>query len=396
MKILILLTISSLLLFSCGRKEEIKQEGVVYTCSMDPQVMSDKPGNCPICGITLTTVKMSSTEDSGDLVLSDLQIQLGNIRVDTIRESNIGHELEFTGILNLNTSQTVSVSARVMGRIEKLFVKTIGDYVLKGAPLYEMYSEELNNAKQEYIAALQRRALFKEQDLIDFEDLIQGAGNKLRLWGMNDAQIKALEREKQAPVRTIFFSTESGYITSLGVSEGGYVMEGGTIIELANLSTVWTETQVYSSQLYQIPQNATASVHVSGIKNDLKGKVEFADPEIATNKRINLLRIVIPNKENKLKPGMAALVRVQTANRNSLTLPTDAIIREANGATVWLQTGPNKYRSKMVTTGIESNGFTEITSGLKPGDIVATSGVYLLHSEFIFKRGADPMSGHNH
>ena len=77
-------------------------------------------------------------------------------------------------------------------------------------------------------------------------------------------------------------------------------------------------------------------------------------------------------------------------------LPTDAVIREKQGATVWLKTGVNSFRSQMVTTGIENNGVIEITHGLKAGDVVVVSGTYLLHSEYVFKRGADPMIGHNH
>ena len=77
-------------------------------------------------------------------------------------------------------------------------------------------------------------------------------------------------------------------------------------------------------------------------------------------------------------------------------MPTDAIIQEAHAAIVWLQTGPHTFRSKMVTTGLESDGITEVTSGLQPGDVVVVSGTYLLHSEFIFKRGTDPMAGHGH
>ena len=93
---------------------------------------------------------------------------------------------------------------------------------------------------------------------------------------------------------------------------------------------------------------------------------------------------------------MSAIVKVQTASRHSLTLPTDAIIREANAAIVWVQTGKNKFKSRMVTTGLESDGLTEIQAGLTPGDIVVVSGTYLLHSEYTFKRGSDPMAGHNH
>ena len=84
------------------------------------------------------------------------------------------------------------------------------------------------------------------------------------------------------------------------------------------------------------------------------------------------------------------------ANHNNLALPTDAIIRDSRGNTVWLQTAGNKFKSQMVTTGLEGGGMVEITSGLKDGDRVVVSGAYLLHSEFVFKRGADPMATHNH
>lgn len=388
--------LSLILLASCGGKKVAKDSDVFYTCSMDPQVVSDKPGNCPICGMPLTAVKRSSVVNADDIELSDQQIQLGNIRTDTIAKSNIGNTTELTGTLNINAAQTASISARVMGRIERLYVKTTGNYIAKGSPVFEIYSEELNNAKQEYISALQRRSLFDEQSVIDFDQLIKSARNKLRLWGMTENQIKALETQKQAPLTTTYYSTESGYVTSVNVTEGGYIMEGGLVLQLANLSTLWAEAQVYTSQMYRIPRGALATVEVPGATEPIRGHIEFANPEVPTDTRINLLRVVVPNSGNKLRPGMSAIVRVQTASRNSLTLPTDAIIREANAAIVWVQTGKNKYKSRMVTTGLESDGVTEITSGLKPGDIVVVSGTYLLHSEFIFKRGTDPMVGHAH
>lgn len=384
------------LLSACGNKKVAKEDGVFYTCSMDPQVVSDRPGSCPICGMPLTPVKKSTVDNTDEIELSDQQVQLGNIVADTVRKGSLSNQLELTGTLNLNAAKTASVSARVMGRIEKLYVKSTGDYVAKGAPLYDIYSEELNNAKQEYIAALQRRHLFKEQSVIDFEDLIESARNKLRLWGMTEKQIKHLETQRQAPITTTYYSTESGYVTALDVIEGGYVAEGGSVVQLADLSTLWAEAQVYTTQMHQVPAGAVATVSVAGREQPIKGRVEFANPEVPTETRINLLRVVIPNAGNQLRPGMSVFVRVQTANSTSLMLPTDAIIRSGNGATVWLQGEGNKFKNKMVTTGMESNGLTEITSGLQEGDVVVVSGVYLLHSEFVFKRGGDAMSGHNH
>jgi Cu(I)/Ag(I) efflux system membrane fusion protein len=363
---------------------------------MDPQVISDKPGKCPICKMELTAVKKSSVKQTDDIQLSDQQIQLGNIQTDTISSGEIGDEVVLTGTLNLNGSKASSISARIMGRIERLYVKNVGDYVSKGMPLIELYSEELNNAKQEYILALQRRKLFTEQSIINFEDIIQSARNKLQLWGMSDFQIKALENEKQTPLTTTFYSNKNGYITSVDVTEGSYVMEGGTIIQLADLSSLWAEAQVYATQISQIPHVGSARVQIPDAGLEVNGKIEFSNPELSPDSRINIVRITVPNREKKLRPGMSAYVRFKTTEKNTLNLPTDAVIRESKGATVWLKTGNNTFRSQMVSTGLENNGVVEITSGLKKGDVVVVRGTYLLNSEFIFKRGTDPMSAHSH
>ena len=396
MKKFVLIIILAAIWLSCENKKVANNDDIFYTCSMDPQVVSNTPGKCPICGMTLTPVNKSSVKNTDDIELSNQQIQLGNIIVDTMQEASIGNEIEFTGTLNINASRVTAVSARVMGRIEKLYVKTTGDYVAKGSPLYELYSEELNNAKQEYIAAVQRRNLFKEQSLIDFNELIKSAATKLRLWGMTETQIKTLEGRKQAPSTTTFYSTGSGYVTSLEIVEGGYIMEGGTIVQLADLSSLWAEVQVYTTQLHQVPKGAIATIFVPGSDKEITGRVEFSNPEVSPSSGINILRVLVPNHENKLKPGLAVVVKLKNATRKSLSLPTDAIIQDAKGATVWIRSGKNKFRSQMVEIGSENDGLTEIVSGLNYGDQVVVSGTYLLHSEFVFKRGTDPMSGHNH
>ena len=393
-KIIYILFVITLIL-SCKQTQITKEDQVFYTCSMDPQVVANKPGKCPICGMQLTPVKKGTTTGTDDIELSDQQIHLGNILVDTIRKGQINNSLSFTGTLQLNASQTRSINARIMGRVEKLYVKSTGDYISKGTPLYELYSEELNNAKQEYIAALQRRHLFKDQTIIDFENLVQGSRNKLRLWGMTENQIRDLEKLKQAPFTTTFYSPDAGYVTTVDIVEGGYVMEGGTIIQIANLSTLWAEAQVYTSQMNKVPVGSKALVQLPD-GNEIKGTIEFSTPEIAPDSRVNIMRVQISNQGNRLKPGMSVVITVERSTRNSLTLPTDAIIHDARGATVWLQTGKNRFKSTMITTGIEMDGLTEITSGLNTGDVVVVRGAYLVHSEFVFKRGSDPMSGHAH
>ncbi|HET9434020.1 MAG TPA: efflux RND transporter periplasmic adaptor subunit, partial [Chitinophagaceae bacterium] len=126
-----------------------------------------------------------------------------------------------------------------------------------------------------------------------------------------------------------------------------------------------------------------------------KGRIDFVNPEINPETRITLLRVSIPNAGNELRPGMSAYLLLKGKQHQSLTLPTDAVIQESKGATVWLQTGKNTFKSKMVEIGMEDNGRIEIRNGLKPGDVVVISGAYLLNSEYIFKKGTNPMEGHD-
>jgi len=385
-------------ILSCKSKDVVmsKTPDTYYTCSMDPQVIEYKPGKCPICHMELTAAKKSNGENKDEILLSEQQIQLGNIQTDTIRPGTIGDQLVLTATLNFDQLKASSVSSRVMGRIEKLYYKNLGDYVKKGAALYDLYSEELNNAKQEYLLALEQKKTFATETAIDFDQLLRSAKNKLLLWGISETQIKELANDKKTTPTTIFYSTAGGYITQLDIREGDYIMEGGTIVKLADLATLWAEAQVYTSQLAEINNNSIATVQLPGFEGkEIKGRIEFANPEINPDSRINLIRVSIPNPGNQLKPGMPAYVLLKSPQRKTMTLPIDAVIRDGKGATVWIRTGAHSFKSKMVTVGLESDDRIEIESGLNAGDVVVVSGAYLLQSEYIFKNGTNPMSGHD-
>lgn len=385
-----------LLLQSCKEKKKmtatVTNKDVYYTCSMHPNVIEEHPGNCPICGMKLIAVPKSSTNVTTQVRLSKEQIELGNIQVDTIKNGSIGGKTTFTGTLNFNQDKLSSVSARVDGRIEKLYFKNVGDYVHKGDKLYDLYSEQLNNAKQEYITALQQENSIGNT-IINYHALVESAKNKLLLWGMTNPQISELVQNKQTSTLTSFYSKEEGYITTLNVKEGDYVMDGGTVVELANLSTLWAEAQVYTTQMFAINKTENVSVQIPDLNETINGKIDFINPEINPDTRISLVRATIPNTSHQLHPGMPVYIITNNSVHNSIALPVDAVLTDSNSSSVWVQTKPGIYEVRMVQIGINNGNSVEITSGLHTGDVVVTSGAYLIYSEYIFEHGSNPMAG---
>jgi Cu(I)/Ag(I) efflux system membrane fusion protein len=388
---------------SCKEKKKaetaVVKKDVYYTCSMHPQVHEDHPGNCPICGMKLIPVtKKSMSTDMGtdkttQVHLSDEQILLGNIKADTVGNGNFGDQLVLTGTLNFNQDKLSSVNARVEGRIDKLYFKNIGDYIKKGDRLYDLYSEQLNNAKQEYVTALEQVNTIGNS-LVNYGALVESAKTKLLLWGMTEGQINQLAQSKQSSTHTSFYSNEAGYITALNAQEGDYVIEGGTVVQLANLSTLWAEAQVYTTQMPLIHKSENATVQIPDMNNEtINGTIDFINPEINPDTRINLVRVTILNTNNLLHPGMPAYITISNKQHHSITVPSNAVLRDSKGANVWIQTKPGVYEIRMVKTGIAENDAIEITSGLTKGEVVVTSGAYLLNSEYIFERGANPMAG---
>lgn len=179
-------------------------------------------------------------------------------------------------------------------------------------------------------------------------------------------------------------------------AEGSYVGEGSTVLKLADLRTIWVEAQVYVSDLPFLAQTREASVALPYYPGRiLGGKVSFVNPHLETSSKIVLARVEIANPSNEYQPGMQAWITLKGKTRRVLAVPTNALIQESRGVTVWIKNAAGGFEGRMVRTGIANEDYTEIVGGLEPGETVVVSGAYLLHSEFVFKKGADPMAGHS-
>ncbi|HVZ57833.1 MAG TPA: efflux RND transporter periplasmic adaptor subunit [Chitinophagaceae bacterium] len=363
-----------------------------YTCSMHPQVMQDEPGNCPICHMKLIQASRRAMA-ANEIQLSAEQIRLGNIHADTLRAGRIGEETVLAATVAADETRVAGVNARVEGRIDHLYVRNPGDPIRAGEPLYALYSEELNTAKQEYLAALESRQALRSSRL-DVDRLLQSARSKLLLWGLSEGQLRELEKSGKASPLTVFTSPVSGYLTELPVLEGQYIRAGSTVARVTDLSTVWVEAQVYASQRAGVRPGQAAVVAFPDLPgSQYRSTLEFVSPEIAPDSRVNLVRVTVPNPGGQLRPGMQAYVRLHGPAQQAITMPSDAVLREAEHSLVWVQTAPGHFARRMVQTGLESGDRVAIQSGLEAGDVVVTSGVYLLNSEYIFQRGDEDMPG---
>ena len=401
----IYISIVSALLIACSREQKqdehsghnqpAEAEAAKYTCSMHPQVIQDKPGTCPICGMDLVKVTKSAG-DTNDLMLTDSQIKLANITIQKVSIKPVGQTLVINARLAENEDLTEVISSRSAGRIERLFVKETGRMVKSGEPLYELYSETLLTLQHEYLLAQEQfETLGKDEPR--YESFLKASERKLLLYGLSKKQIEELAQSKSARQRITFLAPAGGIVSEVNANEGQYIEEGTVLYRIQNLSRLWLEAELYPHESGVIHKGDKLSVRVNGFESTpVEAKVIFLSPEYRANTQITIVRAGINNPEMKFKPGMQAQVLMTHSTRHAIAVPVDAVIRDGKGTHVYVETGTNTFQPRMVKIGLEDFEQVEITEGLQAGDRIAITGAYLLYSEIILKKGTDPMAGHTH
>jgi Cu(I)/Ag(I) efflux system membrane fusion protein len=384
------------LLISCGHKKQptekqaLVKNNFYYTCSMHPQVHEDHPGNCPICGMKLIKVEMAASDnkEAGGIRLTASQMQLAGIQTDTVREENTGAQKTVAGTVTVDENNAGELSARLSGRVQQLFVRAIGEQVSKGQAVYAIYSEDLQEAEKELLLAKEQQQKLHNPD-VDYRSLISAAENKLALWGLSPTQVTALEHSRKvSPIMTIA-STVGGTVTDIGVHEGDYVSEGTTILKVAGLSALWVEAQLYAGEGGDFKLYDPVSVSLPDLNGMVvKGRIGFINPELSNDSKVELVRIAIPNANGQIRPGMQAYISFGGGNR-TLAVASSAVITSGKGSLVWIKNSDGSFSPRMVELGSGSNNYMHVLSGLSSGEIVVTSGAYLLNSEAIFRNGSD-------
>ena len=399
----------------------------VYTCPMHPQVREAQPGSCPICGMDLVktssrpAVKMTPAEmaampagnpAASDLILTAQQLELGNIRVQAIGSRPAGSsaaspaeapapQAVLTGTVTADAQRTQSISSRVAGRVEKLYVRQTGQLLRRGAPLFSVYSEQLETLQREYLLALAQDLQVAEPT---YRHFAEATAQKLRLLGVSAGQLRQLARSGKASPLVTYYSPATGTVQALDVVQGQYVAEGSPLLTLSDLGSVWVEAQLYPADVGRLRLGQSVAVQVVGRARPLRGNVVFLSPELSGGSQITLARIQVPNPDGSLQPGAQANVLLDAPasamkstppTETALRVPQEAVMHDGAASYVWKQTGERQFRRVRVRTGAGTAATVAVTGEVRPGDQLVVSGAYLLQSEFTLRQGAgdDHMSG---
>jgi multidrug efflux pump subunit AcrA (membrane-fusion protein) len=399
-------------------------EKTFYTCGMHPQVIQDHPGNCPICGMKLTKVHQQAgagaatgerkikfykstmlpgeisqapgkdsmgmervpvyegeaAADLGTIAIDPVTIQDMGIRTGIVTNGPLRRTIRTVGVVDLDESAVADVTTKFKGWAEKLHANATGQLVMRGDPLFEIYSPELYSAQTEYLLALSSTS----PNDAGLDALKTSARLKLKFWDISDEQIAELEKTRR-PTKTLrVHAPIDGFVMEKTVVEGQMVEAGMKLYRIADLGLVWVQAQIYEQDLPFIKLGQEAAVSLTYLPDrKFRGRVTYIYPTVDEKTRTVKVRMEFHNPGYFLKPGMfAAVALAAELSPATLLVPDLAVLRSGERNTVFVALAGGQFSPRRVTLGPRAEGdYYQVLGGLEAGERVVTSGQFMLDSE---------------
>ncbi|MDD5151832.1 MAG: efflux RND transporter periplasmic adaptor subunit [Flavobacterium sp.] len=381
---------------------EMGHQNEIYTCSMHPQIIRDKPGNCPICGMTLVKkiTENNSVEDNSidNLIKPTDNFIVGNYQTTTAIDTTLSSEINLPGIVGYDPNSSVNIAARMSGRIERMYVNYKYQKVNKGQKLFDLYSPELLTEQQNFI--------YMVINDVENPSIIDASRQKLLLYGMTQNQINALSNSKKVNPLITIYSPASGIIDGtatmdnttipvmqsannntevLNVKEGSYIKKGEVIFKLLNTDKVWGIFNVIQGYNSLIKANQSIRITSELDKDEfMDAKINFVETQLNAADKTNRIRVYLNNNKLKLPVGLRLQGAVKTNAVKGIWIQKQAMVSIGNKKIVFLKM-ENGFKASAIKTGIEIDDFIQIIEGISVKDTIAKNAQYLIDSESFIK-----------
>ncbi len=384
-----------------------------YTCPMHPTIVSDHPGDCPICGMALVKVG-GATGAAGPVHADEVAGGAGpveglaNVQIDPQRQQLIGLRTveasvgavgaswRTVGKVAVDETNVHHVNIKVGGFVDTVYVDYVGKPVRRGERLFSIYSPDLLSVQQEYLLALRTRKALAEGGVATGagNDLVESARERLRLWDIPESEVKRLEETGKPTKNLTMYSPMTGVVTKKDIVMGHRLNEGDMPYEITDLSRVWVLADAYETDLSRIRLGMTATLSLQAFPNKtFKGKVIFIDPILDAKTRTAKVRLEFANPKGELKPEMFGEVTLQTEKREGLRIPADAVIDSGTKKVVFVALDEGKFQPREIQVGSITGDDVEVVSGLQAGDHVVTRANFLVDSESRLRASLAAMGG---
>ncbi|MCJ7482036.1 MAG: efflux RND transporter periplasmic adaptor subunit [Thermodesulfovibrionales bacterium] len=349
--------------------------------------------------------------------------QLIGVKTAEVSVKPLRKIIRTVGRIEYDERKIATVNTKIEGWVERLYVDYTGRYVKKGEALAEIFSPELIATQQELINALKWETQGKEirdgsnptltplsknaeggfsvenmskMFSADAAKLFEASKQRLRLWDINEEQIKKIE-ETGKPIRTLtIYSPVSGYVVQKMALQGMKVMPGEKLFDVADLSIVWILADIYEHNIFLVKPGQSAKITLSySPDKEFFSRIDYIYPTISTATRTAKVRFEIPNYRGQLKPQMFTNIEIKIDLGKKLAIPDDAVIDTGTRQIVYVDKGDGYFEPREVKLGVRAEGLSEIIMGLKAGEKVAASATFLIDSEAQLK-GVTPLGGHKH
>lgn len=399
-----LLALAGAVVTGCRREpaREAAAPAALYQCPMHPEVTSDRPGSCPICGMDLVKVEPraapsaetapapSAVAGRVEITLSPERRQVLGVRSQEIHHARLERAIRTVGRIAADERRLHHVHTKFEGYVERLYVDFTGAFVRKGDRLLSIYSPELVATQQEYLLAYRARERLGTSPVSSTArgsaDLLEAARQRLLLWDIRPEDVSALERSGKVTRTLDLFSDISGYVVHKSVVHGMRVMPQDTLFDIADLSRLWVLADVYESDLPAVGLGMAGEVTVPYLPGRVwRGPVTYVAPTVEPATRTVKVRLEIDNSGGDLKPEMYADVVLRPSLGSGLIVPESAVIDTGDRQIVFVDRGEGRFEPREILIGPKVDGGVQVLSGLEDGERVVISANFLIDSESSLK-----------